>query len=626
MVERDDGTGTFRHALTREALYADIPWLQRRSLHRRLAEELERTGAGSGERAAQWLGAREEGRAREALLEAARESCAVHAYRDAARAAQQALELWPEGEELEGRLAALDLYARSAEYSGQLAEAARALREACAIEAANGAGLELAEAQRRLGGVHDLRGDRDAAATARRAAADAFASQGRPAEAAVELMALANYLRASAEYSAATELTQAALREAERAERVDLRARALGLDGVVREKGGDPDGLQTVREGLALALEHDLTSVAAELYQRLSLALYDSADYRRAREALDSALELCEAGDSGTEVACVTCLVYVLRESGEWDEALSLSRELIESDTAVWVAEGLMGVILGYQGKFASARRLLVPAHAAATKVDHFNMSVDTASGLAWVAAAQGEAEQATEHYRWLLDRWERSEDHHYAVRGLRQGAAFLARQGDLRAAQGCSEVLATIAADTGGREALAALAHSIGEAALAEGDAATAAEQMGHAVEAHRTLDTPLERAEISLRAGVAAAAAGDRELGLERLGDAYRLARKLGARPLAAEAADEVTALGESVVGRLGRRADAGEHGLTRRELEVMRHVAAGQTNKEIAQELFLSPRTVDMHVRNILRKLDCPSRAAAASRAGELGLLAG
>ena len=54
-------------------------------------------------------------------------------------------------------------------------------------------------------------------------------------------------------------------------------------------------------------------------------------------------------------------------------------------------------------------------------------------------------------------------------------------------------------------------------------------------------------------------------------------------------------------------------------------MRHVAAGETNKEIAQELFLSPRTVDMHVRNILRKLDCPSRAAASTRAGELGLLA-
>ena len=54
-------------------------------------------------------------------------------------------------------------------------------------------------------------------------------------------------------------------------------------------------------------------------------------------------------------------------------------------------------------------------------------------------------------------------------------------------------------------------------------------------------------------------------------------------------------------------------------------MRLVAVGRTNREIAQELFLSPRTVDMHVRNILRKLDCRSRVEAAHRARELGLLA-
>jgi DNA-binding CsgD family transcriptional regulator len=77
---------------------------------------------------------------------------------------------------------------------------------------------------------------------------------------------------------------------------------------------------------------------------------------------------------------------------------------------------------------------------------------------------------------------------------------------------------------------------------------------------------------------------------------------------------------------VKRLGTRAaaDANGAGLSRRELEVVRHVAAGRTNREIAQELFLSPRTVDMHLRNVLRKLDCRSRVEAAQRAGELGLL--
>ena len=79
--------------------------------------------------------------------------------------------------------------------------------------------------------------------------------------------------------------------------------------------------------------------------------------------------------------------------------------------------------------------------------------------------------------------------------------------------------------------------------------------------------------------------------------------------------------------MVRRLGSRAaaDAVGAGLSRRELEVARLVAVGHTNREIAQELFLSARTVDMHVRNLLRKLDCRSRVEAANRAGELGLLA-
>jgi DNA-binding NarL/FixJ family response regulator len=82
----------------------------------------------------------------------------------------------------------------------------------------------------------------------------------------------------------------------------------------------------------------------------------------------------------------------------------------------------------------------------------------------------------------------------------------------------------------------------------------------------------------------------------------------------------------LGESVSRRLGVRAaaDADGAGLSRRELEVVRLLASGRTNREIAEELVLSRRTVDMHVRNILRKLDCRSRVQAVTRAGDIGLL--
>ena len=107
----------------------------------------------------------------------------------------------------------------------------------------------------------------------------------------------------------------------------------------------------------------------------------------------------------------------------------------------------------------------------------------------------------------------------------------------------------------------------------------------------------------------------------------ESYRAARRLGRQAArGGRAPPSSTRLGEPLERRLGRRA-AAEHataGLSRRELEVMRLVALGRTNREIARELFLSPRTVDMHVRNILSKLNCKTRTEAASRAAELGLL--
>jgi DNA-binding CsgD family transcriptional regulator len=630
LVEAEQGRGAFRHALAREALYADVPWLRRRSLHARLAAALEVRCAPPGEVATHWLGAHDQARAREALLRAAEEFRAVHAYRDAAHAGRQALELWAEDEQPDRRIDALESFAASAELAGELTEACRAWRELAAIRAESGTLEQQADVQRRMAAINDIRGDREAALAARSVAAEAYAAADKPGEAAVERLAMANYLRGSASYAAATELARAAEREARAADRLDLRIRALGLEGLTRAKGGEHEaGLETVRGGLALALEHDLTGVAAELYQRLSMVLYDAADYRGAKHMLDSALELCRTGgaDAATDVACVTCMVYVLRECGEWREALRLGRELVAADTAVWVAQGLIGAIHCYQGKLGSARRQLSASYATASRVGHFNMTVDTTAALARVAAAEGADDESAERCRALLDRWERSEDHHYAVKGLRWAAAFCSRRGMSDEAHACAEALTRIAADSGHADAVAALAHAIGEAALAAGDADTAADQLGQAAELHRGLDLPFERAEIELRAGVALAAAGEREPALDRIGDAYRTARKLGARPLAAEAAREVAELGESVAERLGRRAatDVDGAGLTPREREIVRLVAVGRTNREIAQELFLSARTVDMHVRNILRKLDCRSRVQAAHVAGERGLLA-
>src|SRR4051794_4024068 len=94
--ETGDGRAAFPHALVRDALYEDVAWLRRRALHEQLAAELARRDAPPAELATHWLAARDEEKARAELLRAAQDFCAAHAYRDAARAGHQALELWPD--------------------------------------------------------------------------------------------------------------------------------------------------------------------------------------------------------------------------------------------------------------------------------------------------------------------------------------------------------------------------------------------------------------------------------------------------------------------------------------------------------------------------------------------------
>ncbi|HNP72026.1 MAG TPA: LuxR C-terminal-related transcriptional regulator, partial [Kouleothrix sp.] len=88
----------------------------------------------------------------------------------------------------------------------------------------------------------------------------------------------------------------------------------------------------------------------------------------------------------------------------------------------------------------------------------------------------------------------------------------------------------------------------------------------------------------------------------------------------------AHALEALGEPIAERLGQGAESRLHAgnLTRRQREILQGVARGATNAEIARALVLSPRTVEMHVANILAALDSRSRAEAVRRASELGLI--
>ena len=153
------GARGFRHALTREALYADVPWLRRRALHRALAEALEAAAAPSRE-VADALARRPRGgeRARGAAG-GRRESEAVHAYRDAARPAAQALELWPDGGDDERRARGARALRRAAPSSPATSPRRRARGARWRRSARRSATpAALADAQRRLAAVHELQG------------------------------------------------------------------------------------------------------------------------------------------------------------------------------------------------------------------------------------------------------------------------------------------------------------------------------------------------------------------------------------------------------------------------------------------------------------------------------------
>jgi DNA-binding CsgD family transcriptional regulator/tetratricopeptide (TPR) repeat protein len=125
--------------------------------------------------------------------------------------------------------------------------------------------------------------------------------------------------------------------------------------------------------------------------------------------------------------------------------------------------------------------------------------------------------------------------------------------------------------------------------------------------------LHQPHEQARALLAAAHAAVSGGDRDAAGERLRQALPLATSLGATPLA----EQITTLARRLgVPLTDEPAASPVLGLTDREHEVLRLVAAGRSNKEIAEELFISPKTASVHVSNILRKIGAGSRTQAAA----------
>ena len=184
---------------------------------------------------------------------------------------------------------------------------------------------------------------------------------------------------------------------------------------------------------------------------------------------------------------------------------------------------------------------------------------------------------------------------------------------GDVEAARSACRELEEIARSQGTDALEAMSAQARGAVLLAEGDARAALVALRRAWQAWQELEAPYEAARARVLVGLACRSLGDEDTAALELEAARGVFAELGATP----------DLGW--VDSLSRRAAPPDaHGLTPRELEVLRLVAAGKSNREIASALVISEHTVARHVQNIFAKLRVSSRTAAGAFAFEHDLV--
>jgi DNA-binding CsgD family transcriptional regulator len=188
----------------------------------------------------------------------------------------------------------------------------------------------------------------------------------------------------------------------------------------------------------------------------------------------------------------------------------------------------------------------------------------------------------------------------------------FLGEGSIEQARDACSEIEKS-SRDSGSTLLDALSAHSRGALELAEEKPDSALGTLRRAFQVWRDLEVPYEAARVRVLIAKACRILGDEETAALELDAARRAFSELRAAPDLAQ----VSALARGAMSR-------SEHGLTKRELEVLRHVASGRSNKAIARDLALSSRTVDRHLSNLFDKLGVSSRSAATAFAYRHGLI--
>ena len=419
------------------------------------------------------------------------------------------------------------------------------------------------------------------------------------------LVADAYSLIAGGNYDAAALLLARVVGGASRHQQTDLVAFASTIWGRTLIKSGQ------LREGLSRLDEAMLPVVDRATSPRATSMLYCSAiatcheahEFSRAREWT---LALSDWLDSIPQLSgpyCGDCRIYrsfLMRLRGSWREALDEVAAVCED-----LSDGFGQRIAGHAFyELGETHRLLGNPEAEEAYRRAGQCGAQTQPGLAMLRLAQDDVDASVVGIRRALSETLGTLER---LGLLSASVTIMLAAGDVDAARAAVGEMTLIAEVYDTPAVQSEVAAAKGALALNEDDAATALPLLREAARWWREIEAPYPVATLSALIALACRSLGDEEAARLELESARAIFARLGARPDLRR------------VETLLRPAEpVGAHGLTPREIEVLRLVAAGKTNHAIASELFLSERTVHRHVTNIFDKLGVRSRTAAASYA--------
>lgn len=387
----------------------------------------------------------------------------------------------------------------------------------------------------------------------------------------------------------------------------DLFALATHEQGhILVQQGSLREGLERLDEAMVAVTAGELSPIVSGIvYCGTILACQTAHELRRAQEWTAALTEWCER-QRDLVAFSGRCLVHraeIMQLRGAWEEALAeaqrAAERCLQAENAPGAGEAAYrrGEINRLLGKLGAAE----DAYREASRLGN-----EPQPGLALLRLAQGNTAAAEAAIQRVL------RETAVAARRVELLSACVEialAAGDLEAAADASHELDRLA-DSGASDAVAAAAaQSRGAVELARGAPADALRALRSAERGWHLLEAPYELARTRWLVGLACREMGDEDAAGFELEAAHQSLEELGAAP------DLVR-----LEALMAARAPAAAAGLTERELEVLRHLAAGETNKAIAAQLVVSERTVDRHVSNIFAKLRVSSRAAATAYAYE------